>query len=75
MNRDEKISALVARADDGVRRPALNEIDEHARRTSTFGSTAHRAARGEVEAQHLDARRSYEELSESQLDAIGGGDE
>jgi|BarGraNGADG00212_1021973.scaffolds.fasta_scaffold442275_1 hypothetical protein len=72
MNRDEKITALVAHADDGVRRPALNGIDEDARRTSTFGSKAHRAARDEVEAQHAHARRSYEGLSEAQLDAILG---
>lgn len=69
MNRDDKISALIAQDDDDVRRPALNGIDEDARRTSTFGSKAHRAAREQIEALHLDIRRSYQGLSEAQLDA------
>lgn len=75
MNRDEKISVLIAQDDDDIRRPALNGIDEDARRTSTFGSKAHRAAREEIEARHVDTRRSYLGLSEAQLDAaIRGAD-
>ncbi|MCC7089609.1 MAG: hypothetical protein IT295_10665, partial [Dehalococcoidia bacterium] len=52
MNRDEKIRELVEREDDGVRRPALDIIDDEARRTNTFGSKEHRAARDQVESQH-----------------------
>lgn len=69
MNREEMISALLARADDDVRRPALDAIDGDARSTNTFGSKAHRAARDQVEAQHDDARRAIERLSDVQLDA------
>jgi hypothetical protein len=69
MNRDEKIRALVEREDDSVRRPALDGIDDEARRTNTFGSKEHRAARERVESQHNDVRRAYEGFSEVQLDA------
>ncbi len=69
MNRDEKIRELVEREDDGVRRPALDIIDDEARRTNTFGSKEHRAARERVESQHDAARRAFEGYSEVQLDA------
>jgi hypothetical protein len=36
MNRDEKISALVAHLDDGVRRSAFFGVDEHASLPSRF---------------------------------------
>ncbi len=68
MNREQKIKVLVERADDDVRQPALNLIDEEARRASTFGSKEHRAARDKVESQHDESRRGYEALSEAQLD-------
>jgi hypothetical protein len=69
MNRDEKIRELVEREDDGVRRPALDSIDEDARRSNTWGSKEHRAAREKVESQHEAARRAFEGYSEGQLDA------
>lgn len=69
MNRNEKINVLAARADDDVRRPALDRIDEAARRSNVFGSKAHRAARETVEAEHNDTRRAYETFSEAQLDS------
>lgn len=69
MNRDEKIRELVERVDDGVRRPALDSIDDEARRTNTFGSKEHRAARDRVESQHDAARRAFEGYSDVQLDA------
>lgn len=68
MNRDEKIKALVEREDDSVRRPALDELDESARQSNTFGSREHRAARERVESQHDAARRVFEGYSEAQLD-------
>ncbi|HML97627.1 MAG TPA: hypothetical protein PKD75_04050 [Tepidiformaceae bacterium] len=69
MNREEKIRELVEREDDAVRRPALDIIDDEARRTNTFGSREHRAARERVESQHDAARRAFEGYSEAQLDA------
>ena len=72
MTREQKINTLLERADDDVRRPALDVIDADARGTNTFGSKAHRAARDKVEAQHSDARKTLETLTETQLDtAIG----
>ena len=72
MNREEKIRELVEREDDAVRRPALDIIDDEARRTNTFGSREHRAARERVESQHDAARRAFEGYSEAQLDAALG---
>ncbi len=72
MNRDKKIDALLARADDDARRLALDEIDATARRTNTWGSKPHRAARDQVETAHDSARRAFEGLSEMQLDAALG---
>ncbi len=72
MNREQKIKALTERADDDVRRPALDVIDDDARRMNSFGSKEHRAARDKVEAQHDEARRGFEGLSETQLDRAVG---
>lgn len=69
MNRDQKVNALLAKGDDDVRRLALDEIDDGARRGNTFGSKEHRAARDRVEERHNDARKGFEALSEGQMDA------
>jgi hypothetical protein len=69
MNRQEKIQSLTNRTDEEVRQPALNLIDEEARRANTFGSKEHRAARDRVEMQHDESRRGFEGLTEARLDA------
>jgi len=68
MNRKEKITELLARGPDDVRRLALDEIDDGARRENTFGSKEHREARDRVEKRYDAAQRSLEGLSDAQLD-------
>ena len=69
MNRQQQITKLMGRGADDERRVALDELDRIARETNTFGSKEHRAARDEVEKTNDAARRSYEGLSDDQLEA------
>jgi hypothetical protein len=68
MTRTQKVAALLARQADDTRRFALDAIDDGARRSNTFGSKQHRAARDEVEGAYESARLRYEKLSDEQLD-------
>jgi len=68
MNRNQTINVLLARRADDVRRLALDDADQRARETSTFGSQAHRGARDRIEKQHDDQRRALEGLSDEQLE-------
>mgnify|MGYP006883600697 FL=1 len=69
MNRQQQITRLMGRGADDERRVALEELDRSAREGNTFGSKEHRAARDEVEKTNDAARRSYEGLSDDQLEA------
>ena len=68
MNRQNKIDILLGRGADDERRLALDQIDQAARETNTFGSKEHREKRGEIEKKHDQARRSYEALTDAELD-------
>lgn len=68
MDRNHKVGALLARTADDVRRLGLDELDETARRSNTWGSKEHREARDKVEKTWDEARRRYEALSDDQLD-------
>ncbi len=68
MDRQKKIEALMNREAEDRRRLALDELDAEARRTNTFGSSAHRSARDRVEAGYDSARVAFERLSEAELD-------
>jgi hypothetical protein len=68
MNRQQKVTALLAQRADDERRLALDELDRVARATSTFGSKEHRQGRDQAEKAHDDARRRYEALLEPELD-------
>jgi hypothetical protein len=68
MNREQKINRLLERGPDEERRLALNDLDDIARKTNTFGSKEHRAGRDAVEKQHDDARRELQALSDERLE-------
>jgi hypothetical protein len=68
MNRQNKIDSLLARGADDERRLALDRIDQTARETNTFGSKEHRERRDETEKKHDQARRSFEALTDAELD-------
>jgi hypothetical protein len=61
------MSILLSRADD-VRRLALDELDAIARRTSTWGTPAHRTARDKVEREFDAEALRFERLEEAALD-------
>lgn len=67
MNREQKISALLNRADD-VRRLAMDELDATARRTNTFGSREHRAGRDRVDLAFEQEVLRCQRLDDSALD-------
>ena len=68
MTREQKIATLLARQADDQRRLALDGIDASARKSKTFGSKEHRAARDEVEKIHDTKRHRYEGFTDDQLD-------
>jgi hypothetical protein len=68
MNRQNKIDSLLGRGADDERRLALDQIDQTARETNTFGSKEHREKRDETERKHDRARRSFEALTDAELD-------
>jgi hypothetical protein len=68
MNREQTINRLLERGPDEERRLALNELDDVARKTNTFGSKEHRAGRDAVEKKHDDARRELQALSDERLE-------
>ena len=79
MDRTQKMSILLARADD-VRRLALDELDATARTTNTWGSQNHRTGRDRVERaydqdvlrlQKLEDESLDRELAASQTGAAG----
>ena len=76
MERTQKMSILLARADD-VRRLALDALDADARRTSTWGTKEHRAGRDKVERDYDQEALRFERLEELELDreltATAGG--
>ncbi len=67
MNREQKISALLNRADD-VRRLAMDELDATARRTNTFGSREHRAGSDRVDLAFEQEVLRCQRLDDSALD-------
>jgi hypothetical protein len=73
MNRQDKIASLLGRGADDERRLALDQIDQAARETNTFGSKEHREKRDETEKKHDRARRSYEALTDAELDLALAG--
>jgi len=74
MNRQNKIDSLLGRGADDERRLALDQIDQATRETNTFGSKEHREKRDETERKHDRARRSYEALTDAELDrALAAG--
>jgi len=74
MNKQNKIDSLLGRGADDERRLALDQIDQAARETNTFGSKEHREQRENAEKKHDQARRSYEALTDAELDrALAGG--
>jgi hypothetical protein len=66
-NRAQKLSVLLDRADD-IRRLALDELDAHARRTSTWGSPSHRSGREKVEREYDAEALRFERLEDDALD-------
>lgn len=74
MNRQKQIDSLLGRGADDERRLALDQIDQAARETNTFGSTEHRQKRDETEKKHDRARRSYEALSDAELNRALAGE-
>ncbi len=68
MNREQKITHLMAADADDRRRLALDELDRLARESNSWGTAGHRRGRDEVEKLHDSARRSFESLSEQELD-------
>ena len=68
MERTQKMSRLLARADD-VRRLALDELDDTARKTSTWGTSAHRTSRDRVEREYDQEALRFERLEDAALDA------
>lgn len=68
MTRDEKINRLLQRGADDARRLALDDIDAAARTSNTWGSTEHRQARDKTERTYEAERRSFEKLSDDELD-------
>ena len=68
MNRQSKITSLMGRSADDERRLALDQIDNTARETNTFGSKEHREKRDVTEKKHDQARRAFEALSDAELD-------
>lgn len=67
MIRSPKVELLLQRVDD-ARRMDLDRIDEHARATNTWGSTEHRQARNSRERDYEASLKSFDKLSEEQLD-------
>lgn len=70
MTQSQKVNVLLARKADDIRRHALDELDQSARDTNTWGSPKHREGRDRVEKVHDDARRALEKLPEEQLDKL-----
>lgn len=68
MTRGQKITALLARQAEDTRRAALDAIDDAVRRSNTFGSKQHRAARDDVEKAYESEYQRYDKLSDEQLD-------
>ena len=68
MDHAKKVDALMARANDDVRRLALDALDEEARANHTWGSKEHREAREKVERVWDEARRKLDALSDEKLD-------
>ena len=73
MNRQQLIDHLLSQGADDERRLALDQIDQVARVTNTFGSKDHREKRDETERKHDQARHSYEALSDVELDCAVAG--
>lgn len=67
METKEKVSILIARAEE-VRRLALDELDDVARKTSTWGSKDHRDARDRVEATNAAENTRLQKLDSASLD-------
>jgi len=67
MERSQKMSHLLARADD-VRRLALDEIDANARTTNTWGTQQHRSARDKVEREYDQEALRLERMEDAALD-------
>ena len=67
MARAGKLRLLLQRADD-ARRMDMDRIDEHARATNTWGSNEHRHARDSRERDFEATLKSFDKLSDDQLD-------
>ncbi len=67
MVRAGKLRLLLLRADD-ARRMDMDRIDEHARTTNTWGSNEHRQARDSRERDFEATLKSFDKLSDDQLD-------
>lgn len=70
MTRESNIAALLERSAEDTRRIGLDEADSTARRTSTWGTSDHRKTRDGIEKAYDEARRSFERLSDTELDAL-----
>jgi isopenicillin N synthase-like dioxygenase len=67
MDAGAKLSRLLQRADD-TRRLAMDELDDIARRTGTFGSKEHRDGRDRVERTFAQETQRFQSLPEEELD-------
>lgn len=70
LERQSKINKLLQGEADDVRRLALDQLDATARQTNTFGSKDHRDGRDKAEKKYDETRRSFEGLSDTQLDRL-----
>ena len=67
MEQNQKVSILLDRAEE-IRRLALDELDDVARKTSTWGSKDHRDARDKVEATNAAENLRVQRLDAAALD-------
>ena len=69
MNREAQIAVLLRHGPDDVRRLALDQADDAARRSNTWGTSDHRKARDGIERVYDETRRTLERLSDEELAA------
>lgn len=70
MTRLRLIASLLAREADDQRRLALDQIDEAARTSASFGSNQHRAARDAVEKRWDAEQARYHGLTDEELASL-----
>lgn len=62
------IQKLLERSADDTRISALNDLDDKARQTNTWGTKEHRQGRDVAESRHTSAREALEKLSDAELE-------